>query len=120
MARADVAGITLEYQESGGGEPVVCIHGAFIADTFRSLLAEPDLAGRYRLIAYRRRGYGGSSHPPDRRAWSSRRRTAGRCCGTAASRGPTSSGTPSAAASPCSWRWRRPSSSTRWPCWSRG
>jgi len=40
---------------------VVFIHGAFIADTFRPLLAEPSLAGRYRLILYHRRGYAGSS-----------------------------------------------------------
>jgi pimeloyl-ACP methyl ester carboxylesterase len=39
---------------------VVFIHGAFIADTFRPLLAEPSLAGRYRLILYYRRGYVGS------------------------------------------------------------
>jgi pimeloyl-ACP methyl ester carboxylesterase len=40
---------------------VVFIHGAFIADTFRPLLAEPSLAGRYRLVLYHRRGYAGSS-----------------------------------------------------------
>jgi pimeloyl-ACP methyl ester carboxylesterase len=59
--RATVAGGTLEYEDSGTGEPVVCIHGAFIVDTFRPLLAEPSLASRYRLITYRRRGYAGSS-----------------------------------------------------------
>ena len=41
---------------------MVFIHGAFIADTFRPLLAEPGLADRYRLIRYHRRGYAGSSH----------------------------------------------------------
>ncbi len=51
----------LEYEVSGTGEPVVFIHGAFIADTFRPLLAEPSLAGHYRLILYHRRGYAGSS-----------------------------------------------------------
>jgi pimeloyl-ACP methyl ester carboxylesterase len=40
---------------------VVFIHGAFIAETFRPLLAEPNLAGHYRLILYHRRGYVGSS-----------------------------------------------------------
>ena len=40
---------------------MVFIHGAFIADTFRPLLAEPSLADRYRLILYHRRGYAGSS-----------------------------------------------------------
>lgn len=46
------------------GEPVVFIHGAFIADAFRPLLREPSLAGRYQLITYHRRGYGGSSRSP--------------------------------------------------------
>jgi pimeloyl-ACP methyl ester carboxylesterase len=43
---------------------VVFIHGAFIANTFRPLLAEPSLGGRYRLILYHRRGYAGSSRAP--------------------------------------------------------
>lgn len=60
MELAAVDGIALEYEIMGTGEPVVFIHGAFIADTFRPLLAEPILAGRYRLIAYHRRGYAGS------------------------------------------------------------
>lgn len=61
MERARVDGAELEYEVSGTGEPVVFIHGAFIADTPRPLLAEPGLAGRYRLVLYRRRGYVGSS-----------------------------------------------------------
>jgi pimeloyl-ACP methyl ester carboxylesterase len=59
--RAVIDGITLEYEDSGRGEPVVGIHGAFIADTFRPLFAEPSLASRYRLISYHRSGYVGSS-----------------------------------------------------------
>lgn len=51
----------LEYEVVGTGEPVVFIHGAFIADTFRPLLAEPALQDRYQLILYHRRGYAGSS-----------------------------------------------------------
>ncbi|HZB08245.1 MAG TPA: alpha/beta hydrolase [Rubrobacter sp.] len=61
MERASLDGAELEYEVSGTGESVVFIHGAFIADTFRPLLAEPSLAGRYRLILYHRRGYAGSS-----------------------------------------------------------
>lgn len=64
MERADLEGVALEYAVAGAGEPVVCIHGAFIADTFQPLLAEPSLAGRYRLITYHRRGYAGSTHVP--------------------------------------------------------
>ena len=54
-------GVTLEYEESGSGECVVCIHGAFIADAFRPLLSERGLTDCYRLISYHRRGYVGSS-----------------------------------------------------------
>jgi pimeloyl-ACP methyl ester carboxylesterase len=61
MERASIDGAELEYAVVGSGEPVVCIHGAFIADTFQALAAEPRLAGRYRLILYHRRGYAGSS-----------------------------------------------------------
>jgi pimeloyl-ACP methyl ester carboxylesterase len=60
MDRADIDGVTLEFDDSGTGEPVVFIHGAFIADAFRPLLAQPTLPG-YRLITYRRRGYGDST-----------------------------------------------------------
>jgi pimeloyl-ACP methyl ester carboxylesterase len=59
--RAEIDGITLEYEDSGVGEPVICIHGAFIADAFRPLLSESSLADRYRLISYHRRGYVRSS-----------------------------------------------------------
>jgi pimeloyl-ACP methyl ester carboxylesterase len=61
VARATVGGITLEYEDYGSGEPVVCIHGAFVADAFRTLRSEPDLADRFRLITYSRRGYAGST-----------------------------------------------------------
>jgi pimeloyl-ACP methyl ester carboxylesterase len=61
LERAIIDGAELEYEVSGTGEPVVFIHGAFIVDTFRPLLAEPSLAGRYQLILYHRRGYAGSS-----------------------------------------------------------
>lgn len=61
MEQAKTGELVLEYEVSGTGEPVVLIHGALIADMFRPLLAEPSLAGRYRLILYHRRGYAGSS-----------------------------------------------------------
>lgn len=61
MERAEVNDATLEYAVTGTGEPVICIHGAFVADAFQPLLTEPSLAGRYRLITYRRRGYANSS-----------------------------------------------------------
>jgi pimeloyl-ACP methyl ester carboxylesterase len=59
--RAVIDGVTLEHEESGTGDPVVFIHGAFIAPAFRPLLSERALSDRYRLISYHRRGYVGSS-----------------------------------------------------------
>jgi pimeloyl-ACP methyl ester carboxylesterase len=64
MERARIDGAELEYEAAGTGEPVVFIHGTFIADSFPPLLAELGLRGAGRLIAYRRRGYGGSSRAP--------------------------------------------------------
>jgi pimeloyl-ACP methyl ester carboxylesterase len=64
MERARINGAELEYEVAGTGEPVVFIHGSLIADAFRPLLSELDMAGRYRLILYHRRGYLGSSHTP--------------------------------------------------------
>jgi pimeloyl-ACP methyl ester carboxylesterase len=60
VARAVSDGVALDYEDCGAGEPVVFIHGAFIADVFRPLLRERSLA-RYRLISYHRRGHCGSS-----------------------------------------------------------
>src|SRR5688500_8190115 len=60
MERVRIDGAELEYEVAGTGEPSIFIHGAFIADAFRPLLAEPCLAGKYRLILYHRRGYTGS------------------------------------------------------------
>jgi pimeloyl-ACP methyl ester carboxylesterase len=61
LERVSLDGAEMEYEISGTGEPVVFIHGAFISDTFRPLLAEPTLKNRYRLILYHRRGYAGGS-----------------------------------------------------------
>ena len=61
MQRADIDGVQLEYEVSGTGDPIVFIHGAFIADSFRPLTSEPVLTNQFQLITYRRRGYGGSS-----------------------------------------------------------
>jgi 3-oxoadipate enol-lactonase len=55
----------LAYDEAGAGEPVLFIHGAFIADAFRPLFSEPALAD-HRLITYHRRGYGKSKPAPAR------------------------------------------------------
>ena len=61
MEHATVGDVTLEYESVGSGEPVVFIHGGFMAGTFRTLIAVPKLKD-YRLITYTRRGYAGSTH----------------------------------------------------------
>jgi len=63
MQIAEVGGNGLEFESRGTGEPVVLIHGSVVADSYVPMLAEPSLA-RFRLVRYRRRGYGGSTHSP--------------------------------------------------------
>ena len=120
MQRARVDGAELEYEVRAPAEPVVLIHGAFIAEAYAPLCAEPALDSRYRLVRYHRRGYAGSSPVRRRSASPSRPPTAGRCWRTWASSAPTSSATPPAGPSPCSWRSTRRRSCTPWCCWSRG
>ncbi len=113
MARVVVDGVVLEYEDCGAGEPVVCIHGAFIADVFRPLLSERGLAERYRLVSYHRRGYGGSSHAGVPTSLSGRPATVDGCCRLSVWGARTSSGTLSVARSPSSLRWTPRISSTR-------
>ena len=61
MQRARVNGAELEFEVTGAGEPVLLIHGAFIAEAYAPLCAEPVLNSRYHLVRYHRRGYAGSS-----------------------------------------------------------
>ena len=63
-AQVDPDGTEVEFEivGSASGEPVVLIHGAFLATAYAPLCAEPLLAP-YKLIRYHRRGYAGSSHP---------------------------------------------------------
>jgi pimeloyl-ACP methyl ester carboxylesterase len=61
MQRVNLNGVDLEYTVQGSGEPLVLIHGAILADAFSPLLAEPRIANTYRVIAYHRRGFAGSS-----------------------------------------------------------
>jgi pimeloyl-ACP methyl ester carboxylesterase len=61
MQRASVDGAELAYSERGAGEPIVLVHGGIVADAFVPLLEESALAGRHRLVAYHRRGYGQSA-----------------------------------------------------------
>jgi pimeloyl-ACP methyl ester carboxylesterase len=61
MQQAQLDAITLDFEDMGTGDPVVLIHGALIADAYVTLCREEQLASRFRLITYRRRGYGGST-----------------------------------------------------------
>ncbi len=61
MQISDADGNRLEFESRGTGEPVLLIHGSVIADSYVPILAEPSLSG-FRLVRYRRRGYGGSMH----------------------------------------------------------
>jgi len=65
MDIARVNGVELEYEEVGSGEPLLLI-SPVLADGFLPLMAEAELADRYRLIRYHRRGWVGSTHtaPP--------------------------------------------------------
>jgi pimeloyl-ACP methyl ester carboxylesterase len=60
--RVEGAGVDLAYEEHGAGPPVLLIHG--LASDARALApVAGDLAGRARVIAHDRRGYGASGSP---------------------------------------------------------
>jgi pimeloyl-ACP methyl ester carboxylesterase len=54
-------GAVLEYDIVGTGDPVVLIHGAFLAEAYAPLCGEPAVTAACRLVRYHRRGYAGSS-----------------------------------------------------------
>jgi pimeloyl-ACP methyl ester carboxylesterase len=61
MSRARIAGVELEYELCGSGAPVVLLHWGVCA-AWAQPLAEP-LRDRFRVLAYDRAGFGGSSRP---------------------------------------------------------
>jgi 3-oxoadipate enol-lactonase len=61
MQRVQVAGVELEYQVEGIGEPVVLIHGGVLSGFLSPLASEPALAEHHQVISYHRVGYGASS-----------------------------------------------------------
>src|SRR5512133_1746151 len=66
MERFDADGIEIEYQVQGDGEPVLLIPLSVTIDGLGlPLLAQPEIASRYQLIHYHRRGYLGSTLGPD-------------------------------------------------------
>src|SRR5512135_1014124 len=62
MEHLEVDDVVMEYEVHGQGEPVLLIHLSVLADGLaRPLRSQPELASRYQLIHYYRRGYMGSS-----------------------------------------------------------
>jgi len=64
MRRAAFAGIDLEYEIRGAGEPVVLVHHGAGANWFVPLLEQPALSRDFCLLHYHRAGYAGSSRLP--------------------------------------------------------
>jgi pimeloyl-ACP methyl ester carboxylesterase len=58
-----MGGVELEYWARGEGEPVVFLHGGVLTDWFGPLADELSATGSYRLVSYRRPGYGSSTLP---------------------------------------------------------
>jgi pimeloyl-ACP methyl ester carboxylesterase len=63
MDIARVNGIQLEFEAVGTGEPVLLI-SPVLADGLVPLQSESELADRYQLIRYHKRGWVGSTHTP--------------------------------------------------------
>src|SRR5215210_4025081 len=64
MEKANLNGVTLEYEVKGSGEPVLLISTGPIADSFLPLLSAKALVERYRLIAFRQRRLARSTNSP--------------------------------------------------------
>jgi pimeloyl-ACP methyl ester carboxylesterase len=60
--RAQVNGVELWYQVSGGGEPIVQIHGAGFGH-YNFAPATPELAEHFQVVDFDMRGYGQSDRP---------------------------------------------------------
>jgi pimeloyl-ACP methyl ester carboxylesterase len=63
MENAHLNGATLQYEMTGGGDPVLLV-SPVLADGFLPFFSQPALAGQYQLIRYHRRGWAGSTHTP--------------------------------------------------------
>ncbi len=62
MQNIQIDDVNIEYEVRGYGEPVLLIHLSVIADGLAvPLFARPELASKYQLIHYHRRGYAGST-----------------------------------------------------------
>ena len=62
LKKVTIEGYQIEYEVHGVGEPAVLIHGSGLADTYLPMFSEPSLSS-FKLVRYRRRGLGNSTHP---------------------------------------------------------
>jgi pimeloyl-ACP methyl ester carboxylesterase len=60
----EINGVRLLVEESGSGDPLVLVHGSW-NDRQAWALIEEDLAGRFRVVSYDRRGHSGSEDSAD-------------------------------------------------------
>src|SRR5262245_10424448 len=60
MKKAKINGLDIEFEMKGSGEPLLLI-SPVLADGFLPLLQERELADRYRVIVYHKRGWVGST-----------------------------------------------------------
>ena len=65
MTAVSVNGGELTARAEGSGEPVLLIHGAFIADAYEGIRGAGGIGDGFRVISYHRRGYAGSSAVPE-------------------------------------------------------
>jgi pimeloyl-ACP methyl ester carboxylesterase len=63
MKKARINGVELEYEVRGSGEPLLLV-SPVLADGFVPLLSERELADRYRVVVYHKRGWVGSTRTP--------------------------------------------------------
>ncbi|WP_406430251.1 alpha/beta fold hydrolase [Streptomyces sp. NBC_00631] len=59
-------GVDLACEERGSGEPLLLIHGTGAQAATWGRTVDDLAAAGHRVIAYDRRGYGASAHPPVR------------------------------------------------------
>jgi pimeloyl-ACP methyl ester carboxylesterase len=64
VAFIEVNGLQLLVEERGGGEPLVLVHGSWDDRQVWELIEE-DLARRFRVVSYDRRGHTGSQDSPE-------------------------------------------------------
>lgn len=62
MEMFEADGALLEFEVRGEGPPLLLVHGSVFADPWGSMLSHADLLSDYRVVTYRRRGYGGGSN----------------------------------------------------------